>query len=156
MAGLSRKQKILSVGGLRKYLKKSRPSFNMVLWICKYPKHQTTSECWLWWVKVSVTLLGVDKVVTVQNSGLWGKWRCRTQAVLLQIHIMLSFHLTPRECKRVHAVLSWICDSVNNNSWTCWGWCHFFGSSPMMVWVIGLSLILCNMWVKYRTLRIAR
>lgn len=128
MAGLSRKQKILSVGGLKKFPKKSGPSFNMVLLIWKHTKHQTTSECWLWWMKVSVILLGVDEVVTAQNSGLWGKWRCRTEAVLPQIHIMLSFHLSPWEYKRVHAVLSWVCDSVNNNSWTCWGWCHFLDS----------------------------
>lgn len=30
------------------------------------------------------------------------------------------------------------------------------GSSPMTLWVIALDLILCNMWVEYRTLRTAR
>lgn len=44
MAGHSRKQKILSVDGLKNILKITSQCFNMVLWIWKHPKHQITSE----------------------------------------------------------------------------------------------------------------
>lgn len=99
--------------------------FNMVVWIWKHPKHQVISEM--------MVLMGKDLSCSVQTKehlwtsvGLWvlhRKTEMKNRA-LLQIHIMLSFHLSPWEHKGVYTVLSGVCDPVNNNSWTCWGWCQ--------------------------------
>lgn len=60
------------------------------------------------------------------SVGLWVLHR-KTEMknrILLQIHVMLLFHLSPWEHKGVYTVLSGACDPVNNNSWTCGGWCQ--------------------------------
>lgn len=99
--------------------------FHMVVWIWKHPKHQVFSEM--------MALMGKDlhcsawtKEHLWTSVGLWVLHR-KTEMknrILLQIHVMLSFHLSPWEHKGVYAVLSGACDPVNNNSWTCWGWCQ--------------------------------
>lgn len=98
---------------------------NMVVWIWKHPQHQVISEM--------MTLVGKDLRCSARTKEhLWtsvGLWVLHRETemknrTLLQIHIMLSFHLSPREHKGVYTVLSGACDPVNNNSWTCWGWCQ--------------------------------
>lgn len=99
--------------------------FNMVVWIWKHPKHQAISEM--------MTLMGKDLSCSAwTKEHLWTSVGLRVlhrkiemkNRILLQIHIKLSFHLSPWEHKGVYSVLSGICDPVNNNSWMCWGWCQ--------------------------------
>lgn len=118
-----------------------------LIWCCEFGNilnMKRTLKCWLWCVRAPVFFAwsGQNDICEL----LWdfefctGKWRCRMKAVLLQIHIMLSFHLSPWEHKGVHTVLSWVYDSVNNNSWTCWGWCQFLdplrwhSESLLLIW----------------------
>lgn len=130
---------------------------NMVVWIWKHPQHQVISEI--------MTLVGKDLPCSARTKErLWtsvGLWVLHRETemknrTLLQIHIMLSFHLSPREHKGVYTVLSGGLRPSEQQQLDVLGLMSASGSSPLAAWVTALKMILCTLWVEHRTLRTAR